>query len=393
MHIALMARGGMQWLGGSQYIKNLARALTSLPSDERGELQVSVIVTSGFDIGHFADIQDVVKVMDCESLMAPMTFSNRIRWRLRRATGGTLNPRMEDFLNDQRVDFVYPARVRRNWTSKMRFAEWIPDFQYDYFPDGSNPLEIAERKSDNLFVTSSMPRIVLSSKTAESDCIRLFPAATGKTFVFRFRISPPNLGDPARVDCFCKEFHIPERFFLVSNMFAPTKNHSVIFDALGKLATEGCRPIVVLTGNIHDYRNPDFASTIFHGIHRNGVNDQIRLLGVVDKADQVNLMRRAVAIIQPSLFEGWSTIVEEARCLERPLIVSDLPIHREQDMPGAMYFDPNSSHELANILRSTWKDLPSGPDLASEQRGRMKYEQLVIDSARIFLRLARGEIK
>jgi hypothetical protein len=40
--------------------------------------------------------------------------------------------------------------------------------------------------------------------------------------------------------------------------------------------------------------------------------------------------------------EGWSTTVEEAKSLEGPLILSDIPVHRVQASTVADVFDPRS---------------------------------------------------
>jgi glycosyltransferase involved in cell wall biosynthesis len=61
-------------------------------------------------------------------------------------------------------------------------------------------------------------------------------------------------------------------------------------------------------------------------------------------------MQVSDALINPSLFEGWSTTVEEARALGVPLILSDLAIHREQVGEIAHFFDRWSADSLAETL-------------------------------------------
>jgi glycosyltransferase involved in cell wall biosynthesis len=60
-------------------------------------------------------------------------------------------------------------------------------------------------------------------------------------------------------------------------------------------------------------------------------------------------MRASIAVINPSLIEGWSTTVEEAKSLGVPLILSDIPVHREQTQE-AMFFDPRSARSLAETM-------------------------------------------
>ena len=60
-------------------------------------------------------------------------------------------------------------------------------------------------------------------------------------------------------------------------------------------------------------------------------------------------MRASIAVINPSLIEGWSTTVEEAKSLGVPLILSDIPVHREQNQE-VMFFDPRSARSLAETM-------------------------------------------
>lgn len=386
MHLLLMGRSGPRWLGGSQYIKNLAKAIRCLPVEERADVRVTVGVYAESGLAIYGDIRDKVDALvNLEAVMPRPTLANRLRWRFYRGTTHSLNPRFEEWLVREGVDFAYPARPRVSWTRRVRFADWIPDFQYDHFPAGSNPEEIAARKRDNAVVTAQAPKIVLSSKATEADCHRLFPKSVGKTFVYRFRVAPPApaSGDPTTV---ARAYHLPERFFLVSNLFAPTKNHAVVFRAVSRLAARGLHVTVACTGDIHDYRNPSFASETLTAINRLGVSDRVRLLGVIPKADQLTLLRQAVAVIQPSLFEGWNTSVEEARALGLPLLVSDIPVHREQDVPWARYFAPEDADGLTALMERAWN---APRDIRPEAEARDKYLALTQDAARSFLAFCR----
>ncbi len=64
------------------------------------------------------------------------------------------------------------------------------------------------------------------------------------------------------------------------------------------------------------------------------------------------LLAHAVAVINPSRFEGWSSSVEEAKALGKPLIVSDIPVHREQvaGRTTADLFGVDDADALAGLL-------------------------------------------
>lgn len=78
---------------------------------------------------------------------------------------------------------------------------------------------------------------------------------------------------------------------------------------------------------------------------------------------------------QPSLFEGWSTIIENVRCFGKPMIISDLPVHIEQDVPNSIIFKRDSVEQLAESISKYWEDLSPGPDLRRENNARIKQQE------------------
>ena len=78
-------------------------------------------------------------------------------------------------------------------------------------------------------------------------------------------------------------------------------------------------------------------------------------------------MRAAVAVINPSLFEGWSTTVEEAKSIGVPQLLSDLPVHREQSPLLCKYFDPHNSEDVADVISLAWHEWQAGPHLKCEE--------------------------
>jgi len=72
--------------------------------------------------------------------------------------------------------------------------------------------------------------------------------------------------------------------------------------------------------------------------------------------------------MNPSLYEGWSTPVEEAKSIGAPLLLSDLPVHREQQPRVASFFDPNDSSAVAAALATAWREYEPGPRPVDEQR-------------------------
>ncbi len=71
---------------------------------------------------------------------------------------------------------------------------------------------------------------------------------------------------------------------------------------------------------------------------------------MISYPDLLHLIAGATALVNPSLFEGWSTTVEEAKALGTPMLLSDLAVHREQAGGRAQFFDPQNPQKLADLM-------------------------------------------
>jgi glycosyltransferase involved in cell wall biosynthesis len=367
LRICLLMQGGLGWIAGIEYIKNIAIALGSLPPEVRSTFELFLLCSKTTN----ADIQKQVKpyideLLYEEDCLQPINLFNQIRWKGMKMLSGQFSPRLDKFLTDKSIDFVYPHLSGNSPNQPYRSAECIFDLQHKYLTQFFSAEDINGRDSWFSGVADRAGTIVLNSKAAESDLHKFFPASVGKTKVLCFKTVPiPQWfeGDPVRVQ---REYSLPDKFFLISNQFWQHKNHLMVFKAMKLLKQEGIYPVVVCTGHIYDNRKPDHSDLILQSIHKLGISQQVYLLGLIPKFDQVQLMRRSIGIVQPSLFEGWSTLVEDARSLGKSIILSNLPVHLEQNPPHHAFFDSESPEHLARLMGEWWEKLPPGPDLQQE---------------------------
>jgi len=115
----------------------------------------------------------------------------------------------------------------------------------------------------------------------------------------------------------------------------------------------------------------------------------VQLLGVIPRADQIQVLRCAAAVVQPSLFEGWSTVIEDAKALGRPVIASDIAVHREQleGYEAAHLFKAGDAADLATVLASRWPGLQAGPDTEGERQAAGLRDARRRDSALRFIEI------
>lgn len=268
---------------------------------------------------------------------------------------------------------------------------WIPDFQHLNHPEFFPQAEIARRDAAQRRIFSAATRVVVSNQCGFEDAVRHFPQATDRIVVLPFVMFLGRNWRQPDAPAVARRLGLPPKFLLFPAQFWKHKNHACLFEAI-RLARDraGCSGITLLsTGHPEDARDPKHAPALRAYIHEHGLEDAIRILGLIPREDQVQLMRGAVAIAQPSFFEGWSALVEEARSLGKIIFASDIPMHREQAFEGMHLFDPNAPEALADLIAAQWPQLPPGPDPDREALAERAYLERIEGFARAFARICR----
>lgn len=292
---------------------------------------------------------------------------------------------------EQRLSVLLPVFDVPNWKLKVATIGWIPDFQHLYLPQYFSEAE-KQKRLDSMRRLAKRARIMmLSSMTSAQHFSDVMPEFTGKVRVLPFPSllafeQIPETGAGSR-----ERFNVPAKFALVANQFWAHKNHLVVVEAVKQLMQRGMDIHVVMTGLPLDNRDPanQTMSDIFQAIARAGAGSRITILGQVSYPELMDLMRTAAVVLQPSRFEGWSTVVQDAKALGRPLICSDIAVHREQ-APGALAFFPvDDAGALADALADVWASLEPGPDPETEAQCIAKEKDFAREHGRNLLDLCR----
>lgn len=264
----------------------------------------------------------------------------------------------------QRIDVVFETAQFFGWRLGLPVIAWIPDFQHRHLRHMFTRKGYWRRELGFQAEISGGRTIMLSSEDARRDCERFYPRTVGRTRAVRFAVPPGEPPTLAASRATAARHGLPEQFFFMPNQLSKHKNHLLVLDALDLLRKRGCSVVVVSSGKQLDERHPEHFPAVNARLQALGLHHEFRMLGMIPYADLAALMRCSVALLNPSLFEGWSTPVEEARALGVPLVLSDLDVHREQAGTAATYFQRHSAASLAAALAAA-RPLP---DPQREQR-------------------------
>lgn len=335
---------GPSFLGSVNYFRNLFSALALL--SERNVRPMLFVGTKVSDkmLQNFRSAEVVHT-----PLLDEGTFAARVRRRLKRVFSGR-DPLLSWLLNRHGVQVLSHYGPLRG--ASVKTIAWIPDFQHVYLPAFFSDGERAMRDDAFGAIARECDRIVLSSEAAQRDLAAFDANALGKSRVLRFVPEVDTSAPVMALDELQRKYGFRTPFFYVPNQFWIHKNHTLIVDALALLKSRGVDATVVMTGSTEDYRHPQHFSDLMARVQRGGLADSFRVLGLVPYDHLLSLMHHSIAIINPSLFEGWSSTVEEAKALDKTVLLSSLPVHLEQNPAKGIFFDPANPLDLAEKMQA-----------------------------------------
>jgi glycosyltransferase involved in cell wall biosynthesis len=342
-------------MGGVNYVLNWARALKALPVAERPHVTLLTAAPAAAGIAEqHADLGDAI---------APFQDTARLA-----------------------LDFVYPATQLAEAPFGAPWAGWIPDWQCRHMPELFSESEARRRFVQYRLLAAHAPVCVVSSVMADADTGRVATETQAPRRVLPF----PAVFDDAvyarrdeRLAATRARLGVPERYAIICNQFWRHKNHLLVLEALERVERDDVH--IVMSGALQDDRWPDYAERVRTLLAAPRVAKHVTLLGSIARDDQIDLMLGAIGVVQPSRFEGWSTVVEEARALGLPSLLSEFPVHREQAPAGALFFGADDADALASQL-DAWFATP--PPRASRDDAKARQQSYVVDCARRFMAIA-----
>ena len=344
MNIAFTLIASKSWMGGFNYLLNLLTALSRYDSERIRPFIFCGTEASDADVEAFEVIPGVVAIRS-EFFNA----DNRRHALIRSLLTGVDSAAMACFKQHQ-IDIVFESATFYGWRFPLPVMAWFPDLQHRLMPELFSKMGWWRREVGFRFQIASGRGILLSSETARRDCERFYPKASSRIQVLPFpaRIAPSDLHDEPHE--LLSAYSLPQTFVFLPNQFWKHKNHIVVIEALGILRKKGRSVTVVATGSSKDPRHPTLYRELEQRIEALGVCNDFRMLGMVPRSHLLALLRTCSVLVNPSLFEGWSTTVEEGKALGVPMILSDLSVHREQAGGQAHYFPGDDAVMLADYL-------------------------------------------
>jgi glycosyltransferase involved in cell wall biosynthesis len=333
------------------YMRNLVRAL-ALYGDP--DIEICLFVGNAMEGDQFIrELRELPRV----KLHVDAAFdSARRRSAMVRTIVTGRKASVLNIFRHEKIDVALDWATYFGWRSEIPTIAWIPDFQHRALPHLFNRKAWFRRELGFRLQIAASSKILLSSAASEQDCHAYYPMSRGRTYVARFAVPVDDWPSPAEAEEMLAVAGIPRDFVFLPNQLWHHKNHALAIDAASILARRGSDRTIVATGRGFDPRRPDYRAELVNRVRECKAEQNFILLDGVDHRLVKAMMTTTNALLNPSRFEGWSTTVEEAKAIGTPMLLSALPVHREQ-APSARFFGMEDAEGLADaIQRSPVRD-------------------------------------
>lgn len=338
-----------RWIGGTYYLLNIVHALNTLDETIKPEITILsskkedfeyVQSETGYPFLGFLKIRRKSKIDSLTRIYKKLKYVYKAQ------------------VIDPDLDMIFP-NPEEHYIIKNDEAKcyWIADFQEETLPELFPIRDIVNRKQDQIKVALTAKKIILSSFDALNIYQSLYPFANNTPLVLQFAVSNKvfSLLDFGFLQ---EKYKVKEGFFFCANQFWIHKNHMLLLEAVKKLKAGGLNIQVLFSGKDHDYRQTGLLDKLKRYVHENNLSEHVSFLGFIDRNEMLNLMHYSAAVIQPSLSEGWSTVVEDAKSLGKFVIASDLELHKEQLQYNFTLFKARESDSLAAAIKNFVEEPP-----------------------------------
>jgi len=368
------------WQGGRSYLRNLLSAIHALP-----DADMTPIIFAGKLAGDLSREFPGAFVIRTP-ILDPNSAASIVRKAVRKLT--FQDGVMSRFLRKQDISVLSHSGHIGGRTA-IRTIGWVPDFQHVHLAELFSPAEIRHRDRMYRNMCAHCDKVIVSSECAGKDLEKFAPQYAHKAAVLKFVANPAPIEDAACLADLQRLYNFDEPYFLLPNQFWIHKNHRVVIRALEILNHNGLRLKVLATGATNDYRHPTYFSSLMDYAKECGVMENFRVLGPVPFDHLIGLMQHAVAFINPSKFEGWSTTVEEAKSMGKQIILSDIPVHQEQAPARGIFFPATNPDALAQAMLTAIKGFDEKADLDMQEQARQRFPSRQIEFGETYVRIVR----
>ncbi|WP_423855806.1 glycosyltransferase [Acidithiobacillus sulfuriphilus] len=231
----------------------------------------------------------------------------------------------------------------------------VHDLSHIRYPEVHPPARVAFLNRHLRPALARAGAVLTDSRFTEAELLHHFPEVAGRTHVVypgisgRFAVAPAAEVETALDGVLLGD---DRRFFLFLSTLEPRKNLAGLLAAYAALpaAIRGAHPLV-LVGQM-GWQQSNFAAVLTGMVERG----EVRMLGYLRDELLPALYRRALALVYPSLYEGFGLPPIEAMATACPVLAANVTAMPEVCGDAALYCDPLDVGSITAGMRRLAED-------------------------------------
>jgi len=234
--------------------------------------------------------------------------------------------------------------------SGIRSVVTMHDLIFERYPEQYNPIDVLTYRRKARYACLHADKVVAISGQTKQDLITYYNTPAHKIEVI-YQSCDPSFGiryPDEDIAAMGAKYQLPSQYFLYVGSLIERKNLMGIVTAMNTLKGTLDLPLVVL-GNGSGYKKKVKAYLEANGLTQQVIflNDHVRL----ENSELPLLYQGAMALIYPSIFEGFGIPILEALWSRTPVITSHGSCFAETAGDAALYVDPMDPGAIADAMK------------------------------------------
>jgi len=359
IRIGVPVHGFIAWGGGIDYLRTIIDCLDDYPEgeihlifpfrltllDRVKQLRRNILCLFGSERKKLLSLQS-------SKVFAQSNFYEDLKNRYPIHIIDSTNKSLGALARNIKIDVLLPLISPLPHDFPVPWVGWVADFQHHYLPENFSINERNHRDAIFSKMFTNCKSVIVGAKLVKQDINKLYPNSSVSIFVV------PTIANPKREWLIDKpqilnQYGIKKNYFIVCNQFWKHKNHITLFEAFAQFSLLNSDVDLICTGELEDYRDPQYIDMLKNFLKKSKLKSRVHVLGLIPKLDQIELLKSAVALIQPTLFEGGpgGGSVYDAIALGKVCMVSNIPINLEIEHENTHFFDPHKPEELSVLMQ------------------------------------------
>ena len=266
------------WMGGVMYARNLLKALNSLEDKDKPFIDVYCRNMKAFE-----DLETNTNYpyLDCVIINDESILKKVYRKFVYLLLGEKASLSVDMFKLRECDEMLYPCATG---SSVEKLVFWKPDFQEKHLPEFFSEKMVKARDRGIRSIASRGIPFVFSSYDSENDFKKFYPEFNNKTFVVHFAVDHEDFSDVS-IDYVKEKYGLKGDYLICANQFWKHKNHLFLFKAYYKALKRGLNLQLACTGNMNDFRDPDYINQLNNFLDSNNLRGSVVLLGLIESKE------------------------------------------------------------------------------------------------------------